>query len=555
VVLHMPIKLGPRAFLWDVRFEGNERIVAEDLLGIAELDLGEPVSQVELEKSRRRVLDAYAEEGFAFAAVDMELDLSPDRTRARARFVISERERVRVKDIVVRGARLTNESLIFDRVTLERGGLYRRSLVRQTEERLATLGVFSSVTVGLEDPEVPTREKVVIVSVVERPPQYLDVRPGFSTGEGARITFEYGHRNVAGEAIQLTLRVQLGYLPSVFILDPEVRRKFNRLDVADRLERRNTVSVEFPQIGLGPLIRLGLDGVDVRDNARDYGITKDAFIGTVIYRPSRRFNAQVGGSVERNDARVFTKQQLDEYLQSHPSAKNLLQAVDGTTVAFAERTGVTWDRRDNPFGASRGTFLSGGLEHVQALPVADTQFTSQFLRFTARAAGYLPLSDNGLSLALSFAWGANAQLASGSRTYPDRLFFFGGVDTLRGFLQNSVVPQDIADRIAATASLPDNDPNKVTARNVALRGGNFMMNPRAELRIPLGGIWQTAVFFDSGNIWVDPSNVDPTVLRYSSGTGLRATTPVGPLAFDVGANLARRSWEYPFAFHFSIGLF
>ena len=54
------------------------------------------------------------------------------------------------------------------------------SQVRETEELLATLGVFGSVTVGLEDPEVPAREKVVVISVVERKPILLLYGPVFA---------------------------------------------------------------------------------------------------------------------------------------------------------------------------------------------------------------------------------------------------------------------------------------------------------------------------------------------------------------------------------------
>jgi len=144
LVLHLPVKLGPRATLYDLGFEGNRVIVEKELQAIADLQLGAPVSQVEIEKARRRVLDEYAERGFAFAEAETALDLSLDHTRARVRFIVSEREPVRVSRIVVHGANRTKESLIRSRTALEVGGLYRRSLVRKTEERLATLGVFST---------------------------------------------------------------------------------------------------------------------------------------------------------------------------------------------------------------------------------------------------------------------------------------------------------------------------------------------------------------------------------------------------------------------------
>ncbi len=88
-VLHVPVKLGPRTYLYDVGFEGNKAFVEKRLADVAELELGKPASQVELDKARRRLLDAYAEEGFAFAEVDAALELSPDRTRARAIFTSS----------------------------------------------------------------------------------------------------------------------------------------------------------------------------------------------------------------------------------------------------------------------------------------------------------------------------------------------------------------------------------------------------------------------------------------------------------------------------------
>jgi len=569
-VLHVPVKLGPRTYLYDLSFEGNKTFVEKKLEEVAELELGRPASQVELDKARRRVLDAYAEEGFAFAEVDAALELSPDRTRARAVFTISERERVMVSRIVVVGARSTNESLIRSRVALEVGKPYRRSDIRKTEERLASLGVFSTVTVGLEDPYVPAKEKAVVITVQEKKPQYLDIRPGFSTGEGFRITFEYGHRNLGGEAIQLTLRVQLGYLPNELILEEDVRKKYDELDVGERLERRNSALVEFPDVGLGPLFRLSVEGLDVRDNARDFGLTKDAGIVTLTYRPVRQFSAFVGGSLELNNATIFGSEQkgaLEQYVQANPRSAGLFRVPEGTTVAVAERVGFSWDRRDNPLGASKGTLLSSSVEHVRATPnetggdgVFDPPKVSQFLRLTQRVAGYVRLSDKGLALAGSVRWGMNQQLVDGSRTYPDRLFFLGGVDSVRGFLQDSMVPEDIAQQLLDPAS-------GLSLSQVVIRGGDAFVNPRLELRVPLSGNVQTGLFLDSGNLWRDPKKVNPLSLRYAVGSGLRIGTPIGPLVFDYGFNVDRildelyperteqRFWEPLGAFHFSIGLF
>src|SRR5690606_11616717 len=126
---------------------------------------------------------------------------------------------------------------------------------------------------------------------------------------------------------------------------------------------------------------------------------------------------------------------------------------------------------------------------------------------------------------------------------PDRLFFMGGADSLRGFLQASLIPQDIAERLQAEDPDAPDQAGRLTARKVVIRGGDFLLNPRVELRIPLTGLLHTAIFLDTGNVWRDINNVDPTVLRYTAGSGLRFATPVGPLAFDYGFKLDRRFYE------------
>lgn len=588
--LVIPIKLGPLTRLYDVAFTGNHALLEQELFEVAELEPGAPVSLVEVEAARQRLLERYAEEAYAFVEISTALDLSYDHTRGRVSFEIVEREQVRVSRIEITGARRTQEGLIRRRVALEAGGLYRRSLVRRTEEQLATLGVFASVTVGFADPYVPAREKVVVIQLSEKNFQYVDTRSGFSTGDGVRFTFEYGHRSIGGSAIALTLRSQLGFLPIALIFEKDVRDKFEELSLIQRLERRNSITLEFPEIGLGPRFRLTLEGLDVRDNSRDFGITKDAALLTLLYRPGRQLSVQLGGSLELNDARIFGQEQkgaLEDYVENNPQLRNVFRVPEGTTVALAQRVEVAWDRRDQPLEPSSGTFIAGGIEHVNANPVEEDETAgtledsgvfaatpSDFLRYTNRLAGYLRLRDDGLSLAASFRWGLIQQLTAESSTYPDRLFFMGGFDTVRGFLQDAMIPEDIAQRLlesardpACSSAMPPD--SCLTTNEVVIRGGDFFVNPRVELRVPLGQTLRTAVFVDSGNLWTTTksSAFDPFRLRYAFGAGLRVGTPVGPLVFDYGINVERfldailpdrenqRFWEEFGAFHFSIGVF
>lgn len=593
-VLVIPIQLGPRTELYDLGFVGNDALVERELARIADLDLGRPLSLPDVDAARRRLLDAYTEEGFAFAQVDVETELSGDHTRGRVTFVIHEGERVIVSSVVIRGARRTQESVIRRRIALEVDQPYRRSLVRKTEERLGLLGVFSGIVIELEGPTVPERRKTVVITLQEKAPQYVEPRLGFSTGEGPRVAFEYGHLNLGGLAMQLRTRAELNYLFDFLIAEDDVRAKFvelrEREGIAARLERQLSVAVEFPDVGLSPLFRLGVEGLSLRDNSRDYGISKSAGLVTLMYRPSRRVSAQLGPSLELNDAGIFGEEEkgaLADYVRTHPGRARLFRVPEGRSVAFAQQVSAAWDRRDDPLAATRGTFLGARVEHVRAVPADELDelfrwdrppattadagvfdaVVSDFFRITSRAAGYVPIGAEGYSVALSLGWGVNVQRFPGSQTYPDRLFTLGGVDSLRGFLQDSLVPEDIARQLL--------DPStELTIDQVVIRGGDFFVNPRTELRVPLvAGTVETALFVDAGNLWTDAarmdplSALDPTGLRYTAGSGLRIATPIGPLVFDYGLNLRRvidtarrdstgtRFWENLGAFHFSIGLY
>ena len=172
-----------------------------------------------------------------------------------------------------------------------------------------------------------------------------------------------------------------------------------------------------------------------------------------------------------------------------------------------------------------------------------------------------------MRIATELRLGTNVQLTSTSQTYPDRLFFMGGVDSMRGWQLSSFIPQDDVDQIKRDANLPDQDPAnpkqpnpaKFTAATNPVRGGNLMFNPRAELRIPIKSPLETVIFTDIGNLWrraTYPFDTKTFPLRASVGTGLRVQTPIGPLAVDYGINVTRHTTYEDFgAFHFAIGLY
>ena len=105
--------------------------------------------------------------------------------------------------------------------------------------------------------------------------------------------------------------------------------------------------------------------------------------------------------------------------------------------------------------------------------------------------------------------------------------------------------------------------NQRASSRLGANGGEFFVNAVFDLRIPwgwcpFGGVCiASAVFADFGNVWTAvPAFTDVvTRLRFAPGTGLRATTPVGTIALDVGFNPFYRPEvnENTWALQFSLG--
>lgn len=576
--LVIPVKLGPRTQIWDIAFTGVKSASEKDVADAAQVPVGDFVSTAQLDDARRRIVDWYKELGYFYVDVKYTLEPSLDNTRARVRFDVTEGDQVIVSDITIRGLDTTRESVVRRRIALTVGQPYRTSDVRKTQERLATLGVFSSISVALADPYVPAPRKGVVIDVVEAATQYVEVRPGFSTGEGVRGVLEYGHRNLLGYAISVTAHVQASYLPDFLILDPQVAQNYGPLSTADRIATRNTLTFGFPEMGLGPTVRSQLDGVYVRDLERDFTLTKAAVAGTMIWRPVREVQVSGGPDYENNNVYLFQYQTVQAYLNSPTNQGNselsrLLRVPDGESNVVAAKLGVTWDRRDNAFNAHRGTYVAAGVEDVNAYPVqgtaaANQQFENHGLRLTQTIAGYIPITKT-ISFAAELRLGEFVNVTACRApfdtnpkdtpppycTYPDRQFFMGGFDSMRGWLQDAFIPQDVADQIGT-------GPNQIQCTSqsncqVPLRGGNFMFNPRFELRFPVRAPLDMALFTDLGNLWSDPGYIldHGITLRADVGLGARIETPVGPIVFDYGFNVTRKSYEDIGAFHFAIGLF
>ena len=561
-IVVVPISEGPRALLHGVQLRGHDALTTQEVLEAAGLERDQPFSYLALEQAKSRIVDEYQDRGYYYATVDSQVRFSGDRTRAEILLHVSERYEVYVGDITIEGNESTNERLIRRVLTIGEGDLLRPESLRRAQDALLTLGVFTSVSVTPHSPELPERVKPLVVTIVEQDNQYLDFRAGVSTAQGARFGLEYGYRNIGGTAIGFRLSGQIGYQFIFFNDDDQntLERRFEALSLQDRLERRVALTFEIPFIGL-PNVRTSLAGIHQRENERNFGFNKNSVDLTFSWRPHRSVSTQFSADIENNDVEVLdadeSYEEILEQVAGNIRLRNLLRVPEGETTLVASGTTVSWDRRDNPFVPKRGFFASGSLEWARTLTSEEIEragevrsFFSHHLRLQLTASGYLPLDRRErFVFAAQLKMGRVVHLQNDSETYPNRSFFVGGVGTVRGYLQDAMVPQDLAEEIRA-------NPDLFNSSGI-VQGGDTFMVLRGELRFPIVGDLNGGLFVDLGNLWIEPP-LNPIDLRPTAGFGLRFGTPVGPIAFDLGFLLAPREYlqEKTFgSFHFSIGLF
>ena len=557
---------GARTQVESISFEGNAVVSLPELAREARLAPGDPLAFERVEETRAAILRVYLSRGHLYARVEAREDLDRERHLGAVRFVVSEGPKVRIGRIVVTGNRRTREDVVRRAVAVGEGEVYDPEAVARSQAALLRLGVFRSVALRLQEPEVPQETKDLAVEVAERPWATLTQGLGFSIANGPRAFLEYGQPNLLGRALELDARAKVNYPLDAF--RPDLVGK----GTLDRLEGRADVGLRSATLGLPFSAAVRAD-----------------VIGEILHRRAydlRRVTGVTGLEVGLTSRAGFTLQyelEVDRIAKSDSAEGYLTQADverlrfdEGDTTLHALRPSFTLDYRDNSAHPRRGWYLTTAVEYARSLGAAGdrvllgalpgSDIHTNMLKAWGTASGYLPIGS-GSVVALSLRGGRVFPLDDRSRTIIPRRFFLGGATTMRGYAEEEMLPQDVRSVLAAEAGHCLSSPSGVgcTDRGAAIvggerpvsEGGEAFLLAKVELRTRLRGSLEGALFADLGNLWLDPRAYRILDLRANVGVGLRFVTPIGPAAVDVGVNLEPDDAinERTVAPHFTIGLF
>ncbi|MEX0856114.1 MAG: BamA/TamA family outer membrane protein, partial [Gemmatimonadota bacterium] len=138
--------------------------------------------------------------------------------------------------------------------------------------------------------------------------------------------------------------------------------------------------------------------------------------------------------------------------------------------------------------------------------------------------------------------------------HPQKRFYAGGANSVRGYAQNQLGPQLVSTQIEnlvfpvgeaeSAACTPEEvadlscDASELATSNRFFRrpaGGNRLLEGSVELRFPVwGSLVGGAAFVDFGRVHDGSSRFSLSDMAFTPGLGLRYSTPIGPLRVDVG---------------------
>lgn len=490
---------GRRTIIREVVIHGNSSISRFEIKKALRLREGSPYNVTDIRDARYRLLSLYSRHGYLDARVDVESTFDGDN--AVLDFTITENRPTVIGKIIIRGNRKTRPEVIRREFTIKEGDPYNHEEVLKTRQRLYKLGLFNRVSIDMTDPGIRTRGVLVkdlVVSLSEGNPGSVEIGVGYGDYEKLRASLDIRYDNLGGYNRRIGFRAEGSSVKKKYVLNFREPGLFNKQDIPFNLF----------------LTKEETRAVNPDTEETRYRIDRLSLLAGIEKEFTRQLKAGLNYEYSFTDT-------------TDVAPDVVLSREDTGTIGIGSISpSLFYDTRDDPFDPA-----SGSLQGV-ILKFASGAFFSEveFVKATFQSSWFFELRK-GLVFAVSFRGGA-AYGFGGTQELPlIERFFLGGRTTVRGYSQDSLGPKGA-----------DGNPT----------GGNMFSLVNGEFRISIGKGFGIVTFVDSGNVWTLAGDTD-TRMKYTVGTGLRYSTPVGPVRIDYGYKLNREEGESSGEIHFSLG--
>lgn len=528
---------GPRYLLSSFDIRGSRRFPTEELRrmfeerrtgllggfglgGTDRQESGEVFDQVAFEDAATQVQRLYANSGYLYAQVNPVIERLPaDSTgqpKVRASWEINEGRLATVGEVTIRGNTHTHESIIRNQLVVIPGDVYSEDLLLQSYRRISGLGFFETpVPLPEMVPDPETGEVDITFQVKER--QTGSVNFGTSLGGygGLAGFLGYDEPNLFGRAKAGHLRWEFG-----------------------RYSNNFEASYSDPSI-LNSWISGSISLFSSRDRFYTFNEGRRRRTGA-----SLRGGVPVPGDrLTRFTAGYSLSRTTYEDFENAESLFSLPPGVQSTVTL-----GLTRNNLDHPIFPTAGT----NQEIEAAFSGGVFGGDGDFQKYSLNGQWYVPVGSLGggapgtrpirFTLGLSVDGGA---IFGDADRFPFDRFWMGGVQfgrPLRGYDETTITPGGYYPRCtygSAGCELQLSD-----------RLGDAYLRLSAEYAMRFNDNISLSAFYDAGNVWRSPSQINPTRLARGAGIGVMLVTPFGPLGLDYAYGFDKDvpGWQLHFKF-------
>lgn len=447
--------------------------VSVSLKNVHQLGRGARFRDIDLHADRTRILTSLNNEGFPYATVQEELRLAPEADSIDIVWHVAPGPKSSFGSYTVDGTERFDEDLIHDRVSFSEGEMYRQSLLETTQRDIYDLSLYRIVSIKALLSENKERTIPVAIRVQESSRYRFLVGIGYGRDEEFRVSGRLDILGIFGTAGQVGLEVKRSALEPVTILvtylHPDFLLPKARFTVKPFLRREDE------------------PGYEARRSGYDIGIAKpvgqNIFVSFGYAYESVEMFRTPAVSLPPNYRTLYPKEAVNLGI-GYVSASPLFTPVSGISVS-----------------------LSSSFSGLNLFWKDEYRFTRVILDFR-----YYASLTEWIVMATRVKVGSMRSHDTPEFIPFEERFYSGGSISIRGWARSTLGPLD-----------PEGGPI----------GGSSLLETGIEFRLPHGTPLQGVLFLDAGNVWETAGTYKLDDLGYSVGTGLRYTTPIGPLRFDI----------------------
>lgn len=462
--------------------------------------------------------ERYANEGYLYVQINpvvsrRDADVEGGDPSVDVSWQIREGTPAIVNRVSVVGNDYTYEWVVRDRISILPGDVYSQDRVLRSYQSISALGFFESPMPAPDIDPLENGDVDITFNVKER--QTGSINFGTSVGGGVGLSGFLGYEqpNLFGQAKAGSLRWDFGRYLNSFELsysDPALLQS----QVSGAISLFNSRD-RFFQFASGRRKRLGT-------NLR-FGIP---------FPDSRWTRIFAGYGISRTRYEQFQDVDDTSLFGRPPGVQSQLSL------------GVTRQTLDHPLFPTVGSRQSVNVETNGGILGGDGDFTRALLEGT----WFMPVGQIGDDASggrpIRFALGLTVKAGAvfgDAGAFPFDRFWMGGVQfgqNLRGYGETTITPLGYF-------------PERSQSVTDISRLGNAFLTVTAEYALRLNDQVSLSAFYDAGNVWRNPGDIDPTKLFRGAGLGLQLVTPFGPIGLDYayGFDKPVPGWQL----HFRMG--